>query len=227
MTKYTKPNDTKSCKNLKDLKDYLEQNEPLSTGNCNSRFSNLLLYPPECYELLKEAEKPNAPADQNPGRLDVQKELQNGVTGAAEEEQSERSIGVRSPEIDAPEIVVPGDRRAMEASDPLNHTQLDVGDSNGDTPNNNTKIPVGTILYTSLGSVLPLVTLYRLTPLGSWVNTKILGKNKLMDNMKKNHYELLLNDVRNGEMNLNDAGNHEASLNDPIYHIRYNSATNH
>ncbi|SCA59955.1 VIR protein [Plasmodium vivax] len=217
ITEYTKRDDTKFCKNLKDLKDYLEQNEPLSTGNCNSRFSNLLLYPPECDELLKEAEKTNAPVDQKTGKLDEQEKLQNGVTGAAEEEQSERSIGVRSPEIDAPEIVVPGDRRAMEASDPLNHTQLDVGDSNGDTPNNNTKIPVGTILYTSLGSVLPLVTLYRFTPLGSWINTKILRRNKLMENMTKNNYELLLN----------DAGNHEASLNDPIYHIRYNSATNH
>ncbi|KMZ82939.1 hypothetical protein PVIIG_06212 [Plasmodium vivax India VII] len=55
------------------------------------------------------------------------------------------------------------------------------------------------------------------TPLGSWVSTRILGRNKLMENMKKNNYELLLNDV----------GNHEASLNDPMYHIRYNSATKH
>ncbi|KMZ96402.1 hypothetical protein PVNG_05864 [Plasmodium vivax North Korean] len=55
------------------------------------------------------------------------------------------------------------------------------------------------------------------TPLGSWVSTTILMKVKLIDNMKKNNYELLLNDV----------GNHEPSLNDPMYHIRYNSATNH
>ncbi|KMZ82483.1 hypothetical protein PVIIG_05794 [Plasmodium vivax India VII] len=60
--------------------------------------------------------------------------------------------------------------------------------------------------------------LYRYyTPLGSWVSTKILMNVKLMDNMKKNIYELLLNDV----------GNHEASLNDPMYNIRYNSETNH
>ncbi|SCO65531.1 Plasmodium vivax Vir protein, putative [Plasmodium vivax] len=90
---------------------------------------------------------------------------------------------------------------------------LDV-DKNGDPSNHNASNPVRTITYTSLGLVLPLATLYRLTPLGLWVNTKILGKNKLMDNMKKNHYELLLNDVRNGDM----------SLNDTTYSISYNSA---
>ncbi|CAI7721699.1 Plasmodium vivax Vir protein, putative [Plasmodium vivax] len=84
----------------------------------------------------------------------------------------------------------------------------------GDSPKDNASNPVRTITYTSLGLVLPLATLYRFTPLGSWVNTKILGKNKLMDNMKKNHYELLLNDVRNGDM----------SLNDITYSISYNSA---
>ncbi|CAI7724029.1 PIR protein [Plasmodium vivax] len=101
-----------------------------------------------------------------------------------------------------------------ETRDILGHSDLVVGDKNEDPHNDNTPIPAKTIIYTSLGSVLPLVTLYRFTPLGSWVNTKILGKNKLMDNMKKNHYELLLNDVRNGDM----------SLNDTTYSISYNSA---
>ncbi|VUZ99692.1 PIR protein [Plasmodium vivax] len=54
------------------------------------------------------------------------------------------------------------------------------------------------------------------TTLGSWVNTKILKKDKLMENMKKNNYELFLNDV----------GNHDVSLNDTMYHISYNSSSN-
>ncbi|CAI7724280.1 PIR protein [Plasmodium vivax] len=96
----------------------------------------------------------------------------------------------------------------------LSPIELPDVDYNRETSDHNASNPVRTITYTSLGLVLPLATLYRLTPLGSWVNTKILGKNKLMDNMKRNHYELLLNDVRNGEM----------SLNDTTYSISYNSA---
>ncbi|SCA60310.1 Plasmodium vivax Vir protein, putative [Plasmodium vivax] len=99
-------------------------------------------------------------------------------------------------------------------TEPLSNTKLVDGDNNGEPGNHNASSPVRTITYTSLGLVLPIVTLYRFTPLGSWVNTKILGKNKLMDNMKRNHYELLLNDVRNGEMGLNDT----------TYSISYNSA---
>ncbi|KNA01003.1 hypothetical protein PVNG_03110 [Plasmodium vivax North Korean] len=72
---------------------------------------------------------------------------------------------------------------------------------------------VSTIGATFAGSSLFLVMMYKYTPLGSWVSTKILGRNKLMENMEKN-YELLLNDV----------GNREESLKDPMYHIRYNSA---
>ncbi|SCA60498.1 VIR protein [Plasmodium vivax] len=108
---------------------------------------------------------------------------------------------------------VTGDR-GTEVTATSIHSELDVGDNHDEPSNHNASNPVRTITYTSLGLVLPLATLYRLTPLGSWVNTKILGKNKLMDNMKRNHYELLLNDVRNGEM----------SLNDTTYSISYNSA---
>ncbi|SCA83804.1 Plasmodium vivax Vir protein, putative [Plasmodium vivax] len=74
---------------------------------------------------------------------------------------------------------------------------------------------VSTIGATFAGSSLFLVMMYKYTPLGSWVSTKILGRNKLMENMNKNHYELLLNDVRNGEM----------SLNDTTYSISYKSAS--
>ncbi|KMZ94924.1 hypothetical protein PVMG_05535 [Plasmodium vivax Mauritania I] len=75
----------------------------------------------------------------------------------------------------------------------------------------------GTIGATFAGSSLFLLMMYKYTPMGSWINTKILGRNKLIDNMNKNNYELLLNDV----------GNLESSISDPMYHIRYNSATNH
>ncbi|GAB69749.1 hypothetical protein PCYB_004980 [Plasmodium cynomolgi strain B] len=39
-------------------------------------------------------------------------------------------------------------------------------------------------------SVFSIIT-YKFSPFGSWINTKILGRNKLMENMKKNNYELL------------------------------------
>ncbi|VUZ99564.1 PIR protein [Plasmodium vivax] len=218
MTKYTKRDDTKFCKILKDLKDYLEQNEPISTGNCNSRFSNLLLYPHECDELLQKAEKLDVSMVQTNGRLVVQGE----VKGATPQEQREGTPGVGVPGVGVPGVGVPGVGvpgygTGVEGSSTLKDTQSYAEDINSKTPNDNTTIPVGTITYTSLGLVLPLVTLYKYTPLGTWVNTKILGRNKLMENMRKNNYELLLNDV----------GKHEASLNDPMYHIRYNSATNH
>ncbi|CAI7718385.1 PIR protein [Plasmodium vivax] len=96
-------------------------------------------------------------------------------------------------------------------------TGMVVTDINEDAPNPDTPSKVGTVGATLAGSSIFLLMMYKYTPLGTWVSTKILGRNKLMENMKKNNYELLLNDV----------GNHEASLNDPMYHIRYNSATNH
>ncbi|VUZ99891.1 PIR protein [Plasmodium vivax] len=74
----------------------------------------------------------------------------------------------------------------------------------------------GTIASSLAGSCFFLGMMYKFTPMGSWINTKVLGRNKLMDNMEKNHYELLLNGV----------GNREMSLNDTMYHIRYNSAAN-
>ncbi|VUZ93903.1 PIR protein [Plasmodium vivax] len=222
ITEYTKRNDTKFCKNLKDLKILLEENEPISTHYCDLRFSALLSYPSECDELLKEAEKTNAPVDQKTGKLDEQEKLQKEVTGAAEVKQREGILGVRLPRIDAPGegisgVGVPGVGIDIKALDTLQHKQFGAEEINGNPPNTNIPIPIGTIIYTSLGSVLPLVTLYKYTPLGPWINTRILGRNKLMENMKKNNYELLLNDV----------GNHESSLNDPMYHIRYNSETNH
>ncbi|SCA59537.1 VIR protein [Plasmodium vivax] len=113
------------------------------------------------------------------------------------------------------EIDVRGGHLDTEVTEYLGNKQFGMEDNNGEPSNHNAFNPARTITYTSLGLVLPLVTLYRFTPLGSCVNTRILGKNELMDNMKRNHYELLLNDVRNGEM----------SLNDTTYSISYNSAS--
>ncbi|SCA82026.1 Plasmodium vivax Vir protein, putative [Plasmodium vivax] len=89
-------------------------------------------------------------------------------------------------------------------------------ENNDDSPIRDMPNKVGTVGATLAGSSLFLLMMYKYTPLGSWISTKILGRNKLMDNLKKNNYELLLNDV----------GNHEASLNDTMYHVRYNSSTN-
>ncbi|SCA60831.1 Plasmodium vivax Vir protein, putative [Plasmodium vivax] len=88
-----------------------------------------------------------------------------------------------------------------------------IEENNEDSPIPDITNKAGTVGATLAGSSLFLLMMYKYTPLGSWVSTKILGRNKLMNNMKKNNYELLLNDV----------GNHEASLNDTMYHIRYNS----
>ncbi|EDL42612.1 variable surface protein Vir22, truncated, putative, partial [Plasmodium vivax] len=76
--------------------------------------------------------------------------------------------------------------------------------------------PTGTVIGTSLGFVLPLITIYRFTPLGSWINTKLFRKNILMENMKKNERELLLNSSEIREMNLDHTR----------YNIMYNSAHN-
>ncbi|VVA00368.1 PIR protein, partial [Plasmodium vivax] len=64
--------------------------------------------------------------------------------------------------------------------------------------------------------VLPLITIYRFTPLGNWVNTRVLGRDKLMDNMKKNEVEFLLNNAQTQDINSGDT----------IYRIKYNSTLN-
>ncbi|SCA60220.2 Plasmodium vivax Vir protein, putative, partial [Plasmodium vivax] len=73
--------------------------------------------------------------------------------------------------------------------------------------------PVGTIIGTSLGFVVPLITIYKFTPLGSWINTIILGRNKILKNMERNNQHLLLNSTENSEINSDDT----------MYRIKYNS----
>ncbi|GAB70030.1 hypothetical protein PCYB_007790, partial [Plasmodium cynomolgi strain B] len=94
---YTKRDDTKFCKILKDLNDYLIQNEPISTGDCGSIFSDSLYYYSECYELLNNAEELGASTEQRNGRLEVAEEIQNVVTGEAPREQKYESSVVYAP----------------------------------------------------------------------------------------------------------------------------------
>ncbi|KMZ88705.1 hypothetical protein PVMG_05746, partial [Plasmodium vivax Mauritania I] len=77
----------------------------------------------------------------------------------------------------------------------------------------NTSNPVGTIIGTSIGFVVLLITIYKFTPLGSWINTRILGRNNILKNMERNNQQLLLNSTENGEINLGET----------MYRIKYNS----
>ncbi|CAI7719366.1 Plasmodium vivax Vir protein, putative [Plasmodium vivax] len=100
--------------------------------------------------------------------------------------------------------------------DSLNGEGSSVAGIGGDTSESVAPKSVSTIGATLAGSSLFLLMMYKYTPLGSWVSTKILRKDKLMDNMNKNNYELLLNDI----------GNREGSINDTMYNIRYNNISN-
>ncbi|GAB69636.1 hypothetical protein PCYB_003850 [Plasmodium cynomolgi strain B] len=50
----------------------------------------------------------------------------------------------------------------------------------------------------------------------SWINSKILGRDKILDNMKKNEQNFLLNSEQTGDINSDDT----------IYIIKYNSVLN-
>ncbi|GAB69595.1 hypothetical protein PCYB_003440 [Plasmodium cynomolgi strain B] len=73
-------------------------------------------------------------------------------------------------------------------------------------------IALGTI--SGVTSILAL--LYKFTPLGLWINTKILGRDKLLDNIKKNEQQFLLNTAHIRDINSGDT----------IYRIKYNSVLN-
>ncbi|KMZ88656.1 hypothetical protein PVBG_06018 [Plasmodium vivax Brazil I] len=136
------------------------------------------------------------------------KTAQDGVTQdkVSGREGQEQLVGAQ-----LPRIMGPRGPDVQASGGPM------IEENNEDSPIPDITNKAGTVGATLAGSSLFLLMMYKYTPLGSWVSTKILGRNKLMENMRKNNYELLLNDV----------GNNEASLNDPMYHIRYNSATNH
>ncbi|GAB69633.1 CYIR protein [Plasmodium cynomolgi strain B] len=90
------------------------------------------------------------------------------------------------------------------------------GEEDKELPNALISNSTGTIIGTTLGFVLSLITIFRFTPLGSWINTKIFRKNKLMENMERNERELLLYSSGIGEMNYENTR----------YHVMYNSSPN-
>ncbi|KMZ95047.1 hypothetical protein PVMG_06029 [Plasmodium vivax Mauritania I] len=128
---------------------------------------------------------------------------------------------VRS-ELDGDQDRLVGDRADLtqlvpqSPTDDLNVEDPMITTSDGDANEAIMPPKVGTVGATLAGSSIFLLMMYKYTPLGSWVNTKILRKDKLMENMRKNNYELLLNDL----------GERDVSLNDTMYHIRYNSSSN-
>ncbi|SCA60012.1 VIR protein [Plasmodium vivax] len=128
---------------------------------------------------------------------------------------------VRS-ELDGDQDRLVGDRADLtqlvpqSPTDDLNVEDPMITTSDGDANEAIMPPKVGTVGATLAGSSIFLLMMYKYTPLGSWVNTKILRKDKLMENMRKNNYELLLNDL----------GDRDVSLNDTMYHIRYNSSSN-
>ncbi|KMZ95941.1 variable surface protein Vir24 [Plasmodium vivax Mauritania I] len=168
----------------------------------------------------------------NQGKLECQTDSQKQQTGegsAGERKQGaegpvgpaglevevERKAGVGEqgvsglPGLPGPEMESSGGGQDLTRQDPLDTAV------SGDPLEAGITGKVGTIGTTLAGSSLFLVMMYKYTPFGSWINTKVLRRDKLMDNMNKNNYELLLNDV----------GDHKTNLNDPMYHIRYNSLT--
>ncbi|VUZ93216.1 PIR protein [Plasmodium vivax] len=130
-----------------------------------------------------------------------------GLSADGEQRVEELPGPQRSPR---PEVPPPAGGHDLTGQDPLDTAV------SGDPLEAVIPGKVGTVGATLAGSSLFLVMMYKYTPFGSWINTRVLKKDKLMENMNKNNYELLLNDV----------GNDKTSLNDPMYHIRYNSLTN-
>ncbi|KMZ96377.1 hypothetical protein PVNG_06445 [Plasmodium vivax North Korean] len=161
MTEYIKKDDIKFCQKLKELKDFLKGNEPAPTPNCDLSFSGSLHYPYYCNELLKEKEKP----DKSMETSNVGPEVQGALGGQSEEQRQgiskEGSHGVREPGVRASAIGEPEGGTKMQETVNLMHTPADHNVISADSPSAKTHTPVGTIIGTSLGFVLPLITIYR------------------------------------------------------------------
>ncbi|EDL42952.1 variable surface protein Vir24 [Plasmodium vivax India VII] len=161
----------------------------------------------ECQTVLQNQQARERSAKEGKQQEGGPEELaEDGQRGAAG--PSERVEELRGPP--GPEMPLP-----VVGNNPTDQVTTDTAVS-GDLLKPSITGKVGTIGTTLAGSSLFLVMMYKYTPFGSWINTRVLKKDKLMENMNKNNYELLLNDV----------GNDKTSLNDPMYHIRYNSLTN-
>ncbi|KNA00897.1 hypothetical protein PVNG_05824 [Plasmodium vivax North Korean] len=215
-TEYIKQDDVKFCKTLKDLKDVIEKNERLLTSDCDSKISDSLYYPYECIDILPKSEEMTASMERSNGGLKLQEAPGESSEGKRQEISKVLPPGV--PEQGGGEHAVGEQEGGIEMQETTNlfDTQSDANDVSTDSPSAKETTPVGTIVGTSLGLVLPLITIYRFTPLGSWINTKIFRKDRLMENMIRNERELLLNSSGIGETNFDNAR----------YQIMYNSANN-
>ncbi|VUZ99761.1 PIR protein [Plasmodium vivax] len=154
-------------------------------------------------------------------------ELPEKIKAAQEKPEEDEALEKKTVESTGPkgEGLVAGvslsDARVTEGSlytEPaatLSDIQIEVEAMDGESSDENTSNTLGTIVGTSLGFVLPLITMYRFTPLGTWINTKILGRNNIMKNIKNNNQDFLLNSSENREMELGDT----------MYRVAYNSVT--
>ncbi|CAI7724318.1 PIR protein [Plasmodium vivax] len=216
ITKYTERDDTKFCKPLKNLKDFLKGNEPAQSLMCDLSFSGTLDYPYHCNELLKKEEKQDESMQTSNVEPEVQGELRESSEGQRQGIPEVRSPGVTDTGTTESAGYVPVGGTDREETATLIHTQAGANDSSADSPSANIPNPAGTIIGTSFGFFIPLTMLYKFTPLGNWVNTKVLGRDKLINNMKKNELEFLLNNAQTQDVNSGDT----------IYRIKYNSALN-
>ncbi|SCA60836.1 VIR protein [Plasmodium vivax] len=215
MTVYIKQDDTKFCKTIKKLKVFLEEYVPPLTSNCNPKFSISFSYPHDCTKLLQKSEEMTASMEPSKMGLEL-----TGALGPSEQQTQGTpelgSPGIRTHEVRefAEGVSVGGTDK--EETTTFFQTQSGGNDISTEPPSAKTSNPAGTIIGTSLGFVLPLITIYRFTPLGNWVNTKVLGRDKLKENMKKNEREFLLNNAQTQDINSGDTR----------YHIKYNSVLN-
>ncbi|SCA60582.1 hypothetical protein, conserved, partial [Plasmodium vivax] len=153
MTEYIKLNDTKFCKTLKELKVFLEKYEPSLTRNCSSSFSVLLNYPHDCTDLQQKPEKINASKELSKVGLEVQ--------GAPGERSVELEQGIS--EVKSPGVPEQGGRESAvgivtEEIGTISDTQPGANEISSESPSAKTNSPAGTIIGTSLGFVLPLIT---------------------------------------------------------------------
>ncbi|CAI7719450.1 PIR protein [Plasmodium vivax] len=160
-TEYIKQDDVKFCKTLKDLKDVIEENERLLTSDCDSKISDSLYYPYECIDILPKSEEMTASMERSNGGSELP-----GALGEPSEEQRQEtsevgSLGVRAPGLRASAIGGPEGGNDTGETANLIPTQSDSNDINAESPSAKTPTPVGTIIGTSLGFVLPLITIYR------------------------------------------------------------------
>ncbi|KMZ82462.1 hypothetical protein PVIIG_06196 [Plasmodium vivax India VII] len=160
-TQYIKQDDIKFCKTLKELKDFLEGYKPHQTINCDLKNLDLLYYPDVCTELLHKSEEINESMKPPNVGPEVHGTLRKLSEEQRQEKPEEGSPGVLEHVVRESAVGEPGGRTNGEEKITLFHTQSDVNDVSTDSPSAKTSNPVGTIIGTSLGFVLPLITIYR------------------------------------------------------------------